>query len=295
MFAESSRSLALASTYYAFGSRISPWKQIPVSIVVGLPLFRRALALRIDYRLPCGWENWLELYRALRLPGVPGKQWAFVSRQGRYERFGAFRFDSRGRVEHYVEAIRDDFGFWPEPTDETPFRVPAVLAEARVGEWRLRALEPLPRLHRAPRLDARQLEAVCSGIHEVTGSAVARPAGAPNSWVPIHGDFAPWNLRQGRGDDLWLLDWEAVTWGPESADHLYFRLNEESIRTRKPDRLARSVSHALGEVDPVAARFWLTQPIFSELDRARAQTKPQRMEVARLQMVTRVLRRFAEQ
>lgn len=163
----------------------APWQQIPASLVVNLPLFRRTLATRIDYWLPCGCENWQDLYRALRLPGEPRAHWAFFSSQSRPGRFGAFPIDRGGRVEHFVEARRDPFGYWPEPSDQTPFRVPAAIAGAHLGEWRLRVLEALPRLHRAPRLDARQLRAVCSGI-QVIGNDVVRPDGVPDSWVPIH-------------------------------------------------------------------------------------------------------------
>ena len=118
-------------------------------------------------------------------PGEPRAHWAFFSSQWRPGRFGAFPIDRGSRVEHFVEARRDPFGYWPEPSDQTPFRVPAAIAGAHLGEWRLPVLEALPRLHRAPRLDARQLRAVCSGI-QVIGNDVVRPDGVPDSWVPIH-------------------------------------------------------------------------------------------------------------
>jgi hypothetical protein len=86
-----------------------------------------------------------------------------------------------------------------------------------------------------------------------------------------------------------------MTFGPQSADQLYYRLAEVSVRTSEPGELARSVSQTLGEIDSESARFWLGQPIFVDLDRSRAQTPGQRDDVARLEAVDEVLRRFSGQ
>lgn len=61
-------------------------------------------------------------------------------------------------------------------------------------------------------------------------SALTRPAEAPDSHVPVHGDLTPWNLRRtGRG--LALFDWEAAGWGPPGSDLAHYRRACRELRT----------------------------------------------------------------
>lgn len=60
-------------------------------------------------------------------------------------------------------------------------------------------------------------------------STLPRPTGTDGSFVPVHGDLAPWNLRRtGRG--LALFDWEAAGWGPPGSDLEHYRAACDNVR-----------------------------------------------------------------
>lgn len=101
-----------------------------------------------------------------------------------------------------------------------------------------------------------------SGLHRVPGdppvSAVAaeigraldglpRPPSVPEHWTPMHGDLAPWNLRQARSGGLLLFDWEAVAWGPPGADEVHYRAADAVLRRAPPP----------GSAEPEAVGYWL--------------------------------------
>ncbi|GBE23737.1 phosphotransferase enzyme family protein [bacterium BMS3Bbin02] len=72
-----------------------------------------------------------------------------------------------------------------------------------------------------------------------------KPAGTPPHWVPIHGDFTPWNLREHRGE-LVLIDWESCGWGPPHADEVLYIATARVLGLRVPD----------GVRTDEAAEFW---------------------------------------
>jgi thiamine kinase-like enzyme len=73
-----------------------------------------------------------------------------------------------------------------------------------------------------------------------------KPDGVVAGWRPMHGDFAPWNLRQTGGGALFLIDWEAAGWGPPGADEVFYRATAAA--------LAERTSAVTG--NPEAVRFW---------------------------------------
>jgi hypothetical protein len=108
------------------------------------------------------------------------------------------------------------------------FRAPETIALEATGGWWWLAFAPLPpRIHRAPREPV--LEPI---LEDIVGalSALPKPTGIPNHWQPMHGDFAPWNLREVPGMGLFLFDWEHVGWAPPGADGVFFRATTAAIR-----------------------------------------------------------------
>jgi aminoglycoside phosphotransferase (APT) family kinase protein len=60
-------------------------------------------------------------------------------------------------------------------------------------------------------------------------SDLPRPTGTPSHWRPMHGDFAPWNLRRLRDRSLTLIDWEDAGWGPPGADEVFYRATAAAL------------------------------------------------------------------
>jgi len=77
-----------------------------------------------------------------------------------------------------------------------------------------------PDLHRMP--DEPRLLEIVNEIQSGL-AALPRPAEIPQHWEPMHGDFTPWNLRQQRNGNLFLIDWEDAGWAPPGADQVYYR------------------------------------------------------------------------
>lgn len=126
------------------------------------------------------------------------------------------------------------------------FAVPTVLATGRVAHLDWMASTSLPgRVHRPPK--SVDIDAVTKDIQRGLASW-PRPAGVAAHWRPMHGDFAPWNLRQGRDGTLTLIDWDDVGWGPPGADAVFYWA------------LARAMGHRATVSDdallPEAAAYW---------------------------------------
>ena len=76
----------------------------------------------------------------------------------------------------------------------------------------------------------------------------------------MHGDLVPWNLREDKQGQLWLLDWEDAGWGPPFADVVRFLVAYHSLGWRSPHRIASHVSSlaaASPDVLREVAQFWL--------------------------------------
>ena len=152
------------------------------------------------------------------------------------------------------------------------FRVPAPLHAGSLHDWHYLATAPLPTgLHRPPRDPP--LRAI---LEEVTAALahLPQPPGTPDHWRPMHGDFAPWNLRQLPGGSLALVDWENAGWAPPGADEVFYRAAEEALQQRLAERGAASE----------AVQFW----------RARVAARPENARDERLaRALGRALRRMA--
>jgi len=110
------------------------------------------------------------------------------------------------------------------------FQVPEPLLSGSAGCWHYLATAPLPpTLHRPPRDPP--LKPILEEI-EATLAGLPRPVETPGHWRPMHGDFAPWNLRQLRGGSLVLLDWENAGWAPPGADEILYRATWAAISRR---------------------------------------------------------------
>ena len=120
------------------------------------------------------------------------------------------------------------------------FRVPACLDSFVCDGWQVRVVEPLPRYHRATRWDPGLIRQVADDIPSALAGLLPRPSDAPRHWIPVHGDFVPWNLRQSVGGQLWLVDWEDAWWGPPGADLVRYLVACESLRRSAPEAAARA-------------------------------------------------------
>lgn len=132
------------------------------------------------------------------------------------------------------------------------FQVPEPLTLGTAGSWHYLVAAPLaPGLHRPPRNPP--LRAIVAEV-EAALAGLPRPVETPDHWRPMHGDFAPWNLRQVRGESLVLIDWEDAGWAPPGADEVFYQATRAALGHRHPDRCNI----------PEAVQFWrermLAQP-----------------------------------
>jgi len=136
------------------------------------------------------------------------------------------------------------------------FQVPEPLTFGSAGGWHYLVVAPLPSsLHRPPRNPP--LRAITAEV----GAALVglpRPAETPDHWRPMHGDFAPWNLRELRGESLVLIDWEDAGWAPPGADEVFYQATRAALGHRLADRCDI----------PEAVRFW-RERMFAQPDNAR--------------------------
>jgi len=157
------------------------------------------------------------------------------------------------------------------------FGVPEPLQLGSMGDWQYLATAPLPPgLHRPPRQPP--LGAILTDV-EAALAGLPRPPGTPDHWRPMHGDFAPWNLRQLRGGSLVLVDWEAAGWAPPGVDAVFYKATwaalghplphpsdapeavqfwRERVRGRRLDgardyRLAKALDEVLGRMERASA------------------------------------------
>jgi hypothetical protein len=114
------------------------------------------------------------------------------------------------------------------------FHVPEPLRSGSAAGWHYLAAAPLPRgLHGPPRNPP--LAAILQEI-DAALAGLPRPCATPGHWRPMHGDLAPWNLRQLRGGSLVLIDWENAGWAPPGADEVFYRATQAALRHRLAGR-----------------------------------------------------------
>lgn len=128
-----------------------------------------------------------------------------------------------------------------------PFEVARVLDRGRVGRWHYLAMSPLPvRIHTIPA--GVDLIDVATAVSQVLESAWTRPSDVPVEWLPMHGDFTPWNLRSS-GESLLLYDWERATWAPPGADIVWW---DSAIEVLDLDVAPTGATHP-----PAAVAYWI--------------------------------------
>ena len=108
------------------------------------------------------------------------------------------------------------------------FVVPEPLECGTVRGWDYFATAPLPpRIHHPPTRPP--LDAILQEIESAL-SDLCRPPDTPDHWRPMHGDFAPWNLRRMGRSTLVLIDWERAGFGPPCADRVHYVATEAALR-----------------------------------------------------------------
>lgn len=124
------------------------------------------------------------------------------------------------------------------------FLIPEPLDAGTLDDWHYLVTAPLPSgLHRPPR------DPPLGAILEEVAAALAglpRAPGTPDHWRPMHGDFAPWNLRRLRGGSLALVDWEKAAWAPPGADDVFYRAAQAVLLHRQAE----------GGAAAEAVQFW---------------------------------------
>jgi glycosyltransferase involved in cell wall biosynthesis len=203
--------------------------------------------------IPMSEMEWLELSEALRrevgvFDDVAGYSRLQVSRAG-----VALLLLHRGSPTAFVKLRRGDSGSLANEKRALDavwsyrprtFQIPEPLQFGCAGGWHYLVSAPLPPgLRRPPRNPPlptilEEIDAALDGL--------PRPPEAPDHWRPMHGDFAPWNLRELRRGSLALIDWENAGWAPPGADEILYRATWAAISRRAP---ARCASHE-------AVEFW---------------------------------------
>jgi hypothetical protein len=129
-------------------------------------------------------------------------------------------------------------------TQSGPVTVPRVVAHGTTPPWTWLVSTPMPARPHRPAVHRVPLDAIAEWLHHALGAALGpRPPELPSHWLPMHGDFAPWNLRRYAGGPLVLLDFEEAAYGPPRADVTYWQATRAALRGGVPravlDREAR--------------------------------------------------------
>jgi len=112
------------------------------------------------------------------------------------------------------------------------FTVPQVVAGGEADGWRFLLTRPLPpRIHRMA--SSPPLGRIVGEIH-MGLSSLPRPSPLPNHWYPMHGELAPWTVRELPTGDLVVLDWENAAWGPPGADEVFYRAAASALTDEPP-------------------------------------------------------------
>lgn len=267
VFADTPRSLAKGVMVYGFGRRLPRWIQFALAMQVRLPLLRRLLVeLRQEPPPVCGWPVWRAIQNEVaRRNGPPAIEWIHFRSQWNKKRSSMLGLnrDRTPRLFAVVEPqskrdLRSRLRSTPS------FRITACTDSFSYERWSVRQYEPLPRLHRPAHWGPHRIRRVADDVANALDGLIARPAGTPAHWRPMHGDFVPWNLREDSSGQFWLLDWEDAGWGPPLADIIRYVVAYHSLRGMSPDRIAEAVRKTIGPQSRDSlfevARFWLSHP-----------------------------------
>lgn len=200
--------------------------------------------------MPLQREDWSAFHASLVAGGIPADSVAFHGRtQVHRLSFSLITIGSEG-VTAFVRvadgaaldaesrsiAMLEKFG-------PASFVHPRILLRGSVGAIEYAAYSPvLSGFHGPPRNP--KIGPVIADIQEALAD-LPKPPGTPSHWVPMHGDFTPWNLREFQGE-LVLIDWESCGWGPPHADEVLYIAASRVLGLRTPD----------GVRTDEAAEFW---------------------------------------
>jgi hypothetical protein len=248
---------------YAFGRQIPRLVQTGLALLVRLPVFRWLVAERQPRVEPvCGQEVWDVIVEKLRQRGSDSSgEWLHFQSQWDKPRSSVIGLSANGQPEFFltIEPFGDQSRTPVAPV--ASFRVPACTYSFCFERWVVRQLELVPQFHRPARWDLARVRQVAADASQALDGVVEKPPDIPAHWRPMHGDLVPWNLRQDKRGQLWLLDWEDAGWGPPLADLLRFIVAYASLGMSSPTRIAMRVRAILATESAAAlheaATFWL--------------------------------------
>jgi hypothetical protein len=176
-------------------------------------------------------------------------QLIFADRSGRPEIVAKFSRNPHTRLEQAVRARMRQLG-------PLSFLTPRPLAEGEVDGWHFSVDQAVDAgFHRPASLSPDKRRRVVGEYQSAFADLVARPGRL------VHGDFAPWNVREAGGGGLIVFDWEEVGAGPELADELWHVINTQLVRRSGPSQVAATARRQLptdrGSAIAEAAEFWL--------------------------------------
>lgn len=265
-FASHAHDLAKASEFYGFGRSLPLPLRLGVTAVLFVPGLRRGLIAPHSFAPPCGEDTLANLLLQLNVPGR--RSLVFYQRRGQFDHFAALIYSS-SRAFGFVQ-VRPEQERFPYPEVQMlAFRFPRAKGEVSLDGWHARLLELLPGFHRPYAWNSDVVPEVASQASRVLASVLPRPHGTPDHWRPIHGDLTPWNLRVDRRGRVWLIDWERSRFGPPLADIFRHAITDATLTLREPETIATLVAERLGGMGEdlrEAARFWLSDPIFADVE-----------------------------
>lgn len=106
------------------------------------------------------------------------------------------------------------------------FRVPTVIDVAVSDGWTMLALSSPARGPHGV-VHSSRVPAIAEDVSRCLAGLESGETHHPE-WVPVHGDFTPWNLRS-FGDGPVLFDWENSGYGPVGSDLAWYDINAEAI------------------------------------------------------------------
>jgi len=216
---------------YSASRKAGLWAQRAIWTAARLVGARAIPARRIPFQPPLDTDSWETLLHHWREEITPFDSFAvhrardpqrsglafLLLRDGEPRAFVKLRGDPEGSgvLTHEHRCLSTVWKGGPET-----FHVVEPLLIGRVGTWHYFATRPLePQMHRPP--IAPPIEEITSEIRGLL-APLPKPTGTPDHWVPMHGDFTPWNLRQFPGRELFLLDWENAGWGAPGSDYVLY-------------------------------------------------------------------------
>jgi thiamine kinase-like enzyme len=261
LFTDSPRGLSNGVMVYAFGRRLPRLLQRAIALQVRVPGLRRLMTQRQPRVEPvCGRQVWQEIQEVVRRRNTAlSGEWLHFSSQWDKQRSSFLGLSVEGSPELFLTIEKHDGHARALSRSAGSYRVPSCRRSFHYEGWSVREFEPLPQFHRPARWDPTRIRQVADDVSETL--QLARQLDIPSHWLPMHGDLVPWNLREDKGGQLWLLDWEDAGWGPPFADVVRFIVAYHSLGWRSPHQIARHVRSSLAgeprEVLHEVAQFWL--------------------------------------